>query len=314
MRLRATRTSVDVAASLGGRVLRRCTTPLEPVLTQSAALRAILEDPRARPRSLHAPAAALANALLAPFQDLLDASAALEFVLDPECLQLPLEVLTHRRAPVCLGKPITCTLANAATTPGSTWALQRPNSALLLSDFSADPDRACLGVASLFDHVCYVDDPASALAVLRAQGRKDVIVFSLHGVVGSDTKDHMLVGNDRLFPHDLTGLAPQLAYFDSCRLAASHGFVSALRALGTSYCIAPFIRNEAGDSSTGTMVQFFARLFRGESPELAMFNTRRSLWRLYGAFGRPQRAFRALAFRVYRLSAGAGIGRANPAR
>jgi hypothetical protein len=271
------------------------------VARYSAAMRTALEDPSANPRSLLIPNTQLSRLLLEPIQDLLDMSSALELALDAELLQLPFELLVYRRQPVCLRMPVTCAYACASDSP---FRLQWPASACILSDRGPDPDRACLAVASLFNIVSYHDDPNSAPAVLRTQGPKDVIVFSLHGDVGAAVGDYMQLGRRRLTPRDLTRLRPRLAYFDSCRLATSWQFLSALRGLGTEYWLAPFIKNEAGDSSTSTMKQFFSLLLGGDSPEVAMFKTRRSLWKLYSEYRRPQRVFRALPFRVYRLSPG----------
>lgn len=290
--------TLNVTLQAHTHVLGRTSLSLEDVRKASAQVRTALEDPTGSPRSLTSPSRRLSNDLFGPLADDISNCNLLEVSAPPQLLELPLEVLPIRRTPLAVRTSVVWRFPNDG---GEAFALRRPASAVIISDITADPERACLSVASEFDLVSYQDDLPRALDMLAAQGRKDVALFSLHGTVPQDGDDYMQVDHNHLLPKHLATIQPRLAYFDSCRMGTSTEFIRALMAMGTQYSVAPFISNEAGDSSTRTMLDFFTNVFRVDTPEAAMFKTRRSLWRLYCNLPSPRRMWKALPFRVYRL-------------
>jgi hypothetical protein len=105
-----------------------------------------------------------------------------------------------------------------------------------------------------------------------------------------------------LFAGDFSKLRSKIAYFDSCRIGISNSFLESFSGAGTIYFVAPIVNNEAGNSSTKTMDLFFNHLIQGETPEVALFLTRKELWNFYDEEALAFRAWRAFPFRVYRLN------------
>jgi hypothetical protein len=247
----------------------------------------------------------LSKCLIHPIESAIDSCTELIVILPTTALSIPIDLLTYRRLPLCLNKPVSYRIGKTAEIP---FLFQLPCSALIISDIGytghpgADPDRACLAIAPHLGRVTYQDSRDVMLEHLRQETFKDIILFSLHGQIGRGTSDAMQVADGNIRPADIAGLKPRLVYFDSCHLGISRAFINKCHAIGTAYYIAPVISNEAGSSSTKTMIKFFSHLLAGKSPEMALFLTRRSLWHLYQEFDVCKKWWMALAFRVYRLN------------
>lgn len=236
--------------------------------------------------------------LLQPLAKVVHAAGRIVVSITKGALGIPLDLLTHGRQPLFVVKPVSYRIGGISERPEPT--LVGP-SAYTLSDMTSDPDRGCLSVARGFGRVTFQDERDSSPEFVRQLQARDVVVFSLHGDVGSGAGDSMFTTAGRIRPEDLSGLRPRLIYLDSCRLGVSRVFLDRLRSLGTHYCLAPIIKNEARESSTQTMQLFFQHLLSGQTPEQAMFLTRRALWRLYACDDLRLRLWRAFPFRVYRL-------------
>jgi hypothetical protein len=262
-------------------------------------LLAVLEPGFPNETTLRTTVRSLTRSLLHPIASAIHCCSELIIELPRSILDMPFDLLTYRRLPLGLKLP---TSYRIGQTGDASFRLPEACTALVLSDGGADPERACLAVASRLGRVTYQDSREVVLEHLRLISNKDVILCSLHGHVGRRNPDKMQLATGELRPADLATLRPKLAYFDSCRLGVSTQFLKTLRSLGTIYYIAPIISNEAGASSTQTMVKFFEHLLAGRSPEMALFLTRKELWRLYRRCELCTRWWRTLAFRVYRLN------------
>ena len=269
------------------------------LLEKSAQLCALLETESCREPQLRTVVRELSTSLLDPIESAIDGCSDLVVNLPRGPLGIPLDLLTYRRSPLFLKRPVSYRIGKTGAEPSS---CELPLSAFILSDRTADPERACLAIAALLGRVTYQDDREATLDFLHLQTRKDVIVFSLHGRVGGKEPDHMQMSTGKVLPDDLNGLQPRLVYLDSCRLGVSRTFLNRFRAMGTKYYVAPIISNEAGESSTRTMTLFFKHLIAGKPPEVALFLTRKELWHLYRECDARSRWWRSFAFRVYRLN------------
>lgn len=269
------------------------------LLEQTTRLLAVLEPGSHNESELGAIVRDLSNHLIHPIESAIDSCTELIIDLPPPTLCIPIDLLTYRRSPLCLKRPTSYRVSKTSEEP---FSLQASRTALILSDIGADPERACLAVASILGRVTYQDSREVVLEHLRLVANKDIVLFSLHGHVGGGMPDKMVVSGGEMHPEDLAGLKPRLVYFDSCRLGVSYDFIKSFCSLGTTYYVAPVISNEAGTSSTQTMIKFFENLLAGNSVEVALFLTRRELWRLYRECDVCTRWWRALAFRVYRLN------------
>lgn len=268
------------------------------VLEASGQLCALLEPPGGDERVLQAAIRDLSRVLLQPLAAAIHAAREVVVSIPKGALDIPLDLLTHERQPLFLAKPVSYRIGPTSELPEP--ALVGP-SAYTLSDITSDPDRGCLSVARGFGRVTFQDEQDSSPELVRQLQARDVVVFSLHGVVGSDAGDSMFTTAGPIRPEDLSSLRPRLIYLDSCRLGVSRAFLEHLRRTGTRYYLAPIIKNEAGESSTQTMQLFFQHLLSGQTPEQALFLTRQALWRLYASDDLRQRLWRTFPFRVYRL-------------
>jgi len=269
------------------------------LIEQSARICELIARKAGRNRELRDVVRDLSRRLLDPLEAAVDSCSEVIISLPLGALRIPIDVLTYRRAPLFLRRPVSYRIGRTSNRP---FVCQSPCTALILSDASADPDRACLTVAKTLSQVTYQDDREATRDSLRLQTPRDVLVVSLHGRIGGPERDHLEIHKGRVHAEDLTSLRPRLAYLDSCNLGVSRVFIRSLRAAGTVYYVAPIVSNEAGDSSTRTMTMFFENLVTGIAPEVALFKTRRELWRVYRERDFGRRLWRAFPFRLYRLN------------
>lgn len=238
--------------------------------------------------------------VLGPLSGAIRKASSLRIALPMDLLKLPLDALPIDGEPLYLQKPAVYVLdrrvSPARLTVGS------GTSAILLSDPSTDPDRAVFELASRFPHTIKLDakdaDPASL-----PRATSPIAVISLHGRVGYDGGDFMLIPGERALPPSaIAGMRPPLVYLDSCNLGISPVYISALRSAGTKYLLAPVLSNEAGHSSTLTVREFFRHVVDGASPASALFETRKALHARYAEADPRMTLWRAYAFRLYALN------------
>ena len=242
---------------------------------------------------------ALGDIVLAPFASSIETAAEVVFVVPKELLEIPLDLLHYHGIPLFLQLPVSYNIDSPVHSRSDGGFL---GSALVISDISADPQRACKIVAGYIEKPIYLDVSESSIPYLRQQSTFDLLLLSVHGEIVSGVKEHVRFGSERVSPDDFAAIKPKLAYFDSCCLGVGSLYLDAFKAMGTQYFVAPILRNEAGDSSTETMQTFFEHLRRGERPESALFFTRKRLWDHYRDDSYSRRMWRASPFRVYRLN------------
>jgi hypothetical protein len=243
---------------------------------------------------------ALGVEILTPLREQIGKADRIRFVLDETLLRLPLDALYLDGAPLFLKMPVFYTLdASERTAPShvsTSWV------GLLISDETADPQRAVFSVARLFPNSRALDIKQFDVEKLTETAPPDFVVISGHGSVVYGGLDYIHVSDQEKFlPATMVQLRPKLVYFDSCNLANSVQFHHALRDSGTTYMIAPMLSNEAGNSSTKTIELVFENIAQGEDPVAALFTTRRALWSIYSKGDLRVRLMRAFPFRIYVL-------------
>jgi hypothetical protein len=274
-----------IARPRGGKTLA-LSVQRDLLFQQAARLCVLLETTSCTDRELCASIRDLGRTLLDPLKSALAKTSELVVTIRGDLLSIPIDLLNYRRSPLFAQKQIAFRIARTSV-QGARFSSNR--SAYMLSDITADPQRGCLKVAGRFGQVTFQDARDASPNSVRRMTPKDVVVMSLHGQVGLGGTDHMQVDGGKLRPGDLLGLRPKLIYLDSCRLGLSWAFLERLRRIGTMYCVAPIISNEAGDSSTRTMETFFKHLLDGVSPEQALFLSKRELWDEYSGYDLRQR-------------------------
>lgn len=244
----------------------------------------------------------IGSTIYGPIGSRIDSADTIAISITPALARFPFEYLNHREKPLGLQKPVIVSFGPLPTTAFST---DRIESALVLSDITADPEKACLPIAKKYRKSLYRSFKDLDLAFLEKLPKRDLLLVSGHGEVSFTDEDNIGFEDEAIYPESWARSAPMLAYFDSCQIGASRRFVEAFRDAGTIWFLAPLTSNEAGNSSTRTIEGFFSRLSAGEPPEVALLNTKIDL---YEFFSRGKRVrygkllHQALPFRVYRLN------------
>lgn len=239
--------------------------------------------------------------VLGPFADLIRTSDEVRFRVDWSLLKLPLDLLYLHDRPLFLSKRISFTVGHPRNetlkTPSRNWI------GLLVSDESADPDRAIFSLQRVFSRSQLFDIAQFDLSKLQEIEPVDFVAISGHGFVEGSGNDHISIGDtEKLLPGSLAKLRPKLVYFDSCNLGVSTEHLKKLQSGGTVYAVAPILSNEAGNSSTATIELFFSELAKGADPVAAMSVARSKLYDQYATDDIRTKLWRAFPFRVYILN------------
>lgn len=243
------------------------------------------------------------KAFIEPIQDLLEKAHEVEFVLrSPSLIQMPFDLLFFKDKPLFLQKPTVYSFTEVGPIKLD---LMSMDNVLLISDITADPDRGVEIIQAQISAETFKDISDVTLETFRSLKNLDMLLLSAHGKVFDDKPDYIEIGESQLRPEDLRKLKAKLVYFDSCSLGGSMEFIRQLRSNPVSVYVAPWVPNEAGDSSTNTMKLFFKALELYSYPSYALFLTRKQLYNHYSNL--PQISFLALfrsfPFRIYRFTA-----------
>lgn len=244
---------------------------------------------RGRHAELRRAVDALSEALVAPFASYFARCTEVRVVLPLGMLRCWVDLLELEGQPLCLRFPVSYVLDDDVDEYGAGVRLQ---TGLLVSDRTADPERACEAVQRLFPRSVYKDVSEVDSDFVVEHGEQDFLVLSAHGSLEGDGEDDEEEGeielqeDDSIEPEQLGELGLTLAYFDSCQMGVSPSFVEAFYEEGsTRYYLAPVCSNDAGDSSTLTMTWFFESLRGNGFPARALFETKTRLFQHYSRRG-----------------------------
>jgi hypothetical protein len=238
--------------------------------------------------------------LLGPFARLIDSADEVRLEIDWSLLKIPFDLLYLRDKPMFVAKKVSYAvgpLGKAFQPSSRDWV------GLLVSDASADPERAIFGIEESFPRSTSFDISEFQLSMLQGMQPIDFVAISGHGFVRENGDGFIALGKgEKLRPGSLTKLSPTLVYLDSCNLGISSEHLKKLREGGTVYAVAPILSNEAGGSSTATIDAFFSELAKGTDPITALFTARSKLYQRYANNDLRTMLWRSFPFRVYRLN------------
>jgi len=236
-----------------------------------------------------------------PLQSFIRQCTEIEFVLaDDTLVQYPFDLLFFHNKPLFIQKPVAFSFEETGPRQID---LKEISHALLISDETADPERAVLKVQQYFKNNTYKDINDVKPDDLKTAGPVDLLLISAHGHIFDDQDDYIEFGDDHLTADYLANLKPKLVYFDSCFTGASRDFIGLFRSNGVDFYVAPWVPNEAGNSSTKTMCLFFESLDLYGRPAYALYQTRCQLYEHFSKKGIKFIVFfRSFPFRVYRFT------------
>ncbi len=220
--------------------------------------------------------------ILTPFAEQIRKASRLRVHVPEHLIKIAVDALEFEGEPLYVRLPIVYTVGQEVNPSRTT--LDAASVGLLISDRTADPDRAVFAVGKLFPRSVVHDVEEVDEAKLESLAtRFDFAIVSAHGRAGYEGRDSIALSDQTgLPPAVIARMRPQLVYFDSCNLGISLQYLRELRSAGTKYVLAPIISNEAGNSSTLTMATFFQELIKGGDPVAALHVARVRAYKTYG--------------------------------
>ncbi|MCB1174338.1 MAG: hypothetical protein KDK39_12270 [Leptospiraceae bacterium] len=220
--------------------------------------------------------------ILGPFQAEIQGAECVLFVLPPGRIYYMLDLLPLGSKPLYLQKPVAYALQSIHSRKQPVFSAR--SSALILRDPDTDPENGAGQAAKMYRQARLHKMKGTPVDVLDG-ARADILLLSAHGGVtvpwekdGDEDDDSLDWNDDEITAAELEESSFKLLYLDSCQMGISHDMISAATETGASYYMAPVISNEAGNSSTKSIVYFFRALASGQSPLSALFQTRRQIY------------------------------------
>lgn len=244
---------------------------------------------------------ALSEQILTPFVSQLKQCDLVRFVVYEDLIRCAFDLLLFEGAYLFLQRPVCYQIDEGE---GEDEPAIEVGSALLIADLSADPEQACREVAQLIPESEYAEVQDADMGMIKAAADQvDVLVISAHGDLEADNRGALYLNDDALSVTLIEKMEAWVVYFDSCQQGVNLAYLEAFQEESdTQYYLAPIISNDAGDSSTKTMVWFFTGVIEHNDPIRGLFETRKRLYEHY----RKQKNLdlvtslnKAFAFRLY---------------
>lgn len=175
------------------------------------------------------------------------------------------------------------------------------NNGFIITDLTADPENACSSInekykSSYFNYIENVN-----IDGIKKAKNFDFLLMSVHGIIDVNSCHGFIkINNEKLYPSAFSQKNLKLVYFDSCHLGKAKNFVDRFHSLGAQYYLGPIISNEAGNSSTKTILTFF-HFLEDNDPVESLMKTKQAL-RKYSNNNILVELWFAAPFRIYKLN------------
>jgi len=242
----------------------------------------ILEEKKEnRAEDLQADLRWLSERLLTPFLEPLKRCDQVRFIVFEDLIRCAFDLLLFEGRYLFLQRAV-CYQVEEST--GKDVPAVAVENALLIADLTADPEEACREVSRLIPKSTYLEVQEAGPGAIKAVADEiKVLVISAHGDLDDDNEGALYIKDEEAVTPKLIGkLKADVVYFDSCQQGINMAYLQALQDAGNGqFYLAPIISNDAGDSSTKTMVWFFTALLAQRNPINALFETRKRLFDFY---------------------------------
>ena len=229
-------------------------------------------------KQLKAAVADLSAKLIQPAADLVQNTDHINFIVDKALVRCPFDLLENSGAPLYLSHKITYTNAGyrAKNTP------HKPRSGLFIADPTTDPEDGLKQASQKIAGSKWLAVKDASLKRLLAGKKYDTLVISAHGDLDNSNSGSMGINDEELDSDLFETVSSGLAYFDSCQMGVNWDFVETFQSERTAhYMLAPITSNDAGDSSTRTVMWFFESLQQSGDAAAALLKTRQRLYQFY---------------------------------
>ncbi len=239
----------------------------------------------------------LSEILIAPIESQVENCDLINIKITLSSVRIPFEFLRLNGRFIYKQKPILFSYEKTSLDQIEKLDLQK---GFIVCDLTADPENACGAIhekkTSDFHYITDIN-----LDTIKNARDMDFILMSVHGGIYLDSCKSIIVVNDEiLYPSAFTQKNLKLIYFDSCHLGKGKNFVDQFHTLNAEYYIGPIISNEAGNSSTKTILTFFKHL-DNNNPLESLMKTKKELM-AYSDDNILVELWFAAPFRLYKMN------------
>jgi len=277
------------------------------ILAKFNTIYGILEECENKPDALMAAQKVLSDWVIEPFADYIKKCSLVRFVVYEDLVRGSFDLLLFENRPLFLQRAVCYQIDEGE---GKDVPQIKPESGLLIADLTADPEEACREVSEMIPDAEYSKmEDADADTIKDAADDVDVVVISAHGDLDAKNHGGFWLNDSLINPKVMGQLEAWIVYVDSCQQGVNMSYLQALQDdSDIQYYLAPIISNDAGDSSTKTMIGFFKEVMAHGNPIQALFDTRKYLFDLYTNTQKlnPVKVLnKAFPFRLYEMVDGA---------
>lgn len=229
-------------------------------------------------KQLKAAVADLSTKLIVPAADLITATDHINFIADKALVRCAFDLLEKDGQPLYLTHKITYTSAGyrAKNAP------HKLRGGLFVADPTTDPENGLKQAAKKISGSQWFAVKDTSLKRIRSARKYDTLVISAHGDLDNTNSGSMGINDEELDSDLFETVTADLAYFDSCQMGVNWDFVETFQSERTAhYMLAPITSNDAGDSSTRTVMWFFESLQQSGDAAAALLKTRQRLFKQY---------------------------------
>lgn len=222
----------------------------------------------------------LSEQILAPFTTFIQQCSHVRLIVYEDLIRCAFDLLPFEGRYLFLQRSVSYQVTEGYGDEEPTIEL---GSALLIADLTADPEEACRQVAKLIPEAEYASMEDADLDMIKdAAAEVDALIISAHGEVEDDNSGALYLNEQALSAKLIGKLEAWLVYFDACQQGVNQRYLDAFQEESdTQFYLAPIISNDAGDSSTKTLLWFFTELLTHRQPIRALFATRQRLFAFY---------------------------------
>lgn len=226
----------------------------------------------------------LSKEIISPFEELIEDSEHINFFIDTKLVRFGFDLLEYEGQALFKTHWITYTVSDFEIEKEPELIIE---DAVLIADKTCDPEYACKTLSETLDNCSYYEmEDIDVEEILKEADDISLLLISAHGELEDDNSGEITINDESLTSPDLEEIDCSIVYFDSCQMGINVDFLEAFSEEETTrYYLAPITSNDAGDSSTKTILWFFENLKKTKDPAVALFKTRKELYKFYNDKG-----------------------------
>ena len=240
----------------------------------------------------------LSAELLKPIQDFVLNYETINVKISESSIKIPFEFLRFSNEFLYRTKPI---IYSYNELQSDDFPVVDLDNGFIITDLTADPENACNSIKekhknSYFNYIENVNTDS-----IKKAKDFDFLLMSVHGIIDINSCQGFInINSEKLYPSTFSQKNLKLVYFDSCHLGKAKNFVDRFHSLEAQYYLGPIISNEAGNSSTKTILTFF-NFLEDNNPAVSLMKTKQAL-RKYSNNNILVELWFAAPFRIYKLN------------